>query len=109
MRRQLTPPERQLWKCLKAKSLGFVARRQFPVGPYFLDFYIASAGLCIEVDGAVHDLHSSRDRTRDEYLIQVGISTLRLTASDALERPAQCLALIADAVESRRNNPPPTA
>lgn len=74
--------ERRLWRLLRANQLdGLHFRRQHPLGSYVLDFYCHSARLAVEVDGGVHDMPggSERDRARDLWLSEQGITTLRLS------------------------------
>ena len=51
LRRNLTHPEQTLWSLLRRNQLGLHFRRQHALGPFILDFYCASASLCVEVDG----------------------------------------------------------
>ncbi len=82
MRKALSPAELLLWSRVKNKAIGVHVRRQYPVGPYFLDFYVPAAKLCIEVDGAEHEWRAERDETRDRFLAEQGIATWRLSASE---------------------------
>ena len=77
LRRELTKPERLLWWALKADKTGFHFRKQHAAGPYVLDFYCDRARLCVEVDGASHELTTAHDEARDRYLAGWGIETLR--------------------------------
>ena len=54
LRRAMTPPEIALWLALRRNDAGLRFRRQYPAGPYVLDFYCAPARLAIEIDGEVH-------------------------------------------------------
>lgn len=54
LRWTMTEPERLLWAMLRGSQLKLRFRRQHPIGSYVLDFYCASARLCVEVDGPVH-------------------------------------------------------
>jgi very-short-patch-repair endonuclease len=88
LRRTMSLPEVQLWQALRRLALdGMRVRRQHPIGPFVLDFYVPSAKLAIEVDGAAHDIaaQESRDRARDAWLAARGIRTLRLNARDILD------------------------
>ena len=93
-RRDLSLPEKLLWRRLKAASLRF--RRQHPIGPYVLDFYFAAAKLAVEVDGAAHDFGSrpERDEVRSLWLKEQGIELLRIAARDVLRDPDE----VADAL-----------
>jgi very-short-patch-repair endonuclease len=87
LRRRMTLPEVILWQELRRKQLSQHFRRQHPVGPYVLDFYCSRARVCIEVDGAAHDIVSValRDERRDAWLAGQGIRVLRFPAVDVLE------------------------
>lgn len=87
LRRAMTLPEILLWQELRRKQLSKHFRRQHPVGPYVLDFYCSKAKLCVEVDGAAHDIVSValRDERRDPWLATQGIRVLRFNAVDVLE------------------------
>jgi very-short-patch-repair endonuclease len=80
----MSPPEVALWCQLRGSKLGFKVRRQHPVGPYIADFFVAQAGLVIEIDGSPHDFgdRPERDLARDAYMEQRGYRVLRVLASD---------------------------
>ena len=83
LRKNMTKEERHLWyDCLK--QLNITAHRQKVIGPYIVDFYIASAKLVIEVDGSQHYEESgmATDAVRDEYLKNLGITVLRYSNAD---------------------------
>lgn len=86
LRRALTPPEARLWAVLRRKALGVKFRHQHPIGPYSLDFYAPALKLCIEVDGAAHDMgdNPQRDERRDAWLVAKGIRTLRIPADEVM-------------------------
>ena len=78
LRREMTKEERTLWyQFLKTQS--FTVNRQKIIGHYILDFYIAKAKLCIELDGSQHyeEVHEKKDEQRDAYLKRKGIKVLR--------------------------------
>jgi very-short-patch-repair endonuclease len=80
LRRSLTPEEAVLWTQLKSHKLnGSKWRKQHPIEPYILDFYCASAKLCIELDGQSHyTFHGSReDDIRTQFLNSKGIRVIR--------------------------------
>ena len=76
LRGAMSDSEKLLWTRLRADKLGFRFRRQHPVSPYVMDFFCRKAMLCIEVDGEQHEF--DRDRSRDAYLDQLGVVTLRI-------------------------------
>jgi very-short-patch-repair endonuclease len=83
----MTLPEVILWQELRGGKLnGLRFRRQHPVGPYILDFYLPSARLAIEVDGSVHSTsdQAKHDALRTAWLAKRGVRVLRIAASDVL-------------------------
>jgi very-short-patch-repair endonuclease len=81
MRHEPTPAEKRLWGYLRNRVLmkrKFV--RQWPIGPYIVDFLCRDSHLIVEVDG---DTHSSApelayDRRRTEFLAAAGYRMLRV-------------------------------
>jgi 3-isopropylmalate/(R)-2-methylmalate dehydratase small subunit len=115
LRRSMTPPELRLWAALKARPDGLKFRKQHPAGPYTLDFYCAAARLCVEVDGAAHDMGNNpmRDAARDTFLTEHGIRTLRIPATMIKDRLESIVEHIVTEAQSRRplhhpsDGPPP--
>ena len=89
LRRDMTPPEARIWARLRVRDTGISFRRQYPIGPYVLDFYCAKARLAIEVDGLIHTTedHPERDERRDAWLLEQGITTCRIAASEIMADP----------------------
>ena len=83
-RRNMSPPEVRLWALLRRAPCGVKFRRQHPIGPYVADFYCAAAKLVIEVDGHIHDFTVTRDEKRDEYMRRLGLSLVRIPASEVM-------------------------
>ncbi len=54
-----------------------------------LDFYCASAGIGIEVDGIAHGMgdRPERDERRNAKLAALGIRVVRIPAADVLKSP----------------------
>lgn len=80
LRSGMTEAEQKLWGRLRSKQmLGVQFYRQKPLGPYIVDFYGPKAKLVIELDGGQHfeEAHRRRDRDRDDWLQQQGLSVLR--------------------------------
>lgn len=86
---------------LRRNNLGLHFRREHPVGPFILDFYCASAKLCVEVDGPVHDEQENYDQRRTDWLNKQGIRVLRFTMDDVEQRPAVVIAAITQATSHR--------
>jgi very-short-patch-repair endonuclease len=97
LRRRLTRPEQALWALLRRDQLGIHFRRQHALGPFILDFYCASAKLCVEVDGPVHEEQAEADARRTQWLQAQGVRVLRFSAEDVEHRSAAVLARIARA------------
>ncbi|MFM5884427.1 MAG: endonuclease domain-containing protein [Novosphingobium sp.] len=89
-------PEVLLWNLLRKSPDGVHFRRQEGVGSYILDFYCTKAKVCIEIDGAAHDMgdRPERDAVRDAWLKGQGIEVLRVPATEVLKSPGD----IAEAV-----------
>ena len=69
-------------------------RRQHPLGSFIADFYCLDRNLVVEIDGAVHDERSQRerDRNRDDALAERGASVFRTLNDDLLRDPEATLA-----------------
>ena len=84
LRRQMTPPERRLWKALRGNALdGFHFRRQQVIGGYIADVYCDAARLVIELDGGAHQEQWQYDESRDEAISSTGIQVMRFS-NDAM-------------------------
>src|SRR5688572_5676256 len=97
LRRNLTQPERTLWSMLRRNLLSLHFRRQHALGPFILDFYCASARLCVEVDGPVHADQSDRDQRRTAWLGGQGVRVIRFSIEEIEQRPAVVIAAIEQA------------
>ena len=76
----MTETERRLWSRLKNRQLdNYKFRRQFPVGPYFVDFLCIPARLAIEVDGPLHE--DDCDQRKTERLQREGYRVMRVPVS----------------------------
>jgi len=98
LRKNQTPQEVILWAHLRGTQLGFKFKRQHSIGPYILDFYCPDKKLAIELDGAQHLDNKEYDQERDNYLLVLGIQTIRFWNSEidgniekALNRIRICL------------------
>jgi very-short-patch-repair endonuclease len=96
LRRDATDVERRLWQKLRGAQIdGASFRRQHPAGNYILDFYCAALRLAIELDGGQHATAAGRDRMRDEWLSQRGVTVLRFWNSDITQNLSGVLEVIA--------------
>ena len=83
LRRNMTKEERHLWyDCLK--HLPVSVNRQKVIGSYIVDFYIASAGLVIELDGSQHyeEAGKASDHARDAQLQAMGLQVVRYSNAE---------------------------
>lgn len=78
LRQTSTTPEVKLWQHLRNRRfMGLKFRRQFPIGPYVVDFVCLSHKLVIELDGGQHVQQLDYDNQRTEYLEHFGFRVLR--------------------------------
>jgi len=74
-----------LWRALKEVPLeGSHFRRQAPIGPYVVDFFLPARRLIIELDGGHHneDDVAERDRARQSWLENEGYRVIRFWNSE---------------------------
>ena len=115
LRRDMSYPEVLLWQALRGARTGVRFRRQHPVGPYVIDFYSASARLCVEVDGESHDRSDrpARDAARDDFLRSSGYLLCRVPARDVLADVDAAVRMIvasaASPLHHAAHGPPPRA
>lgn len=78
--------------------MGLKFRRQYPVGPYVVDFICLSHKLVIELDGGHHADNKAYDDKRTAYLEHFGFRVLRFwntevfsQLEDMLEQVRLCI------------------
>lgn len=95
LRNQATDAERHLWRHLRREQLaGYKFRRQFPLGPYIVDFICVSARLVLELDGGQHLETQAYDAARTLEIEARGYRVLRLWNDDVLLRTEAVLEVI---------------
>jgi very-short-patch-repair endonuclease len=102
LRREQTDAEKLLWYCLRGRQLcDLKFRRQYPAGPYILDFYCYAYKLCVELDGGQHyeSAGIQHDEQRQAFLTSHGIHTLRFSNRDVLQHLEAVLLQIAEAIK----------
>ncbi len=78
LRANPTEAEQKLWSRLRTKQLdGFQFRRQYSIGPFFVDFICLEADLILEIDGSQHAEQEQRDEDRSAFLRAYGCRVLR--------------------------------
>jgi very-short-patch-repair endonuclease len=96
MRREPTYPEYRLWMKVRARQIGgLYFRRQYPLGPYILDFYCGQAKLAIELDGVSHDERVAGDIERTKFINANGVRVIRFTDDEVLRNLDNVLHVIA--------------
>jgi very-short-patch-repair endonuclease len=75
--------EVRIWGELRRGQIGHKFRRQFPIGPYLVDFACVALRLIVEIDGSQHQ-DSVADAARDFYLQSRGWTVLRFWSWEAL-------------------------
>ncbi|MFA5828495.1 MAG: endonuclease domain-containing protein [Candidatus Shapirobacteria bacterium] len=82
-----TEAEEKIWReLLRNKKTGFTFLRQKPINRFVIDFYCSELNLAIEIDGNSHDKKIGYDQSRDKFLKQIGINTIRFTNDQILFR-----------------------
>jgi very-short-patch-repair endonuclease len=78
LRREMTEPERKLWRFLRERPLvGVKFRRQVPVGNFIADFCCGEHQLIVELDGGQHAEQEDADASRSRFLAEKGFRVLR--------------------------------
>ena len=79
-----------VWQMVRAgRMLGMKIKREYPLGPYTLDFACLELKLNIEIDGKGHltDEGKMRDANRDTYLRSLGYTVLRVNGFRVIQDP----------------------
>ena len=101
LRKAMPTAEVILWSRLQGRQVvGKKFRRQYSVGPYFIDFYCVEVRLAVELDGDTHFTSEARsyDRERQQFIESFGIRFLRFTNVDVYENLDGVLEVIAGAI-----------
>jgi very-short-patch-repair endonuclease len=98
LRRNATDVERTMWRLLRDRRLGGAKfRRQFPIGPFVVDFASIEHWIVVELDGGQH-AESSSDLRRDEFLTSAGWYVLLFWNNDVMRNQEGVLQRIFDAL-----------
>ena len=67
--------------------MGIQFYRQKQVGDYIVDFFASRVKLVVEIDGSQHMQgdYIQRDKSRDEYLVGLGLKVLRFNSNEVLK------------------------
>jgi very-short-patch-repair endonuclease len=75
-----------MWNLLRNRSVeGMKFLRQFPVGPFVVDFVCRDLMLVVEVDGSQHVEDKAYDDRRTAFLNSRGYSVLRVWNNEVLQ------------------------
>ncbi len=97
LRQQMTDAERRLWRHLRDRRLGgWKFKRQYPIGPYIVDFICLEKNLVIEVDGGQHAENEEQDLERSVYLNKMGYRVIRFWNNEVLQQTEAVLSTIYD-------------
>jgi very-short-patch-repair endonuclease len=100
LRLRATDAERRLWRAIRGEQLGVKFRRQFPLGPYIVDFISLTARIIVEVDGGQH-ANNRQDVERDRFAESQGFTVLRFWNNDVLLNTASVVDTIARCVPQK--------
>jgi len=89
-RQQANEFAQDVWQMVRnRKILSEKFRREYPVGPYTLDFVCLELKLNVEIDGKDHlSLEGrQRDSRRDAYMRELGFEVLRINGFRVTQDP----------------------
>lgn len=103
MSRHKSWPEKKLWAKLKDKQLGVTFYSQRVLLGYIADFWCPKAKLVVETDGKQHLRPKAveYDQKRDAAMADVGIKTMRFSATEVFNNLPAVVAMIRAEVEKR--------
>ena len=106
LRSNMPPAELKLWAELRCKQLnGLRFRRQHPIPPYIVDFYLPSHRLVIEVDGDSHDDNTAYEIRRTYYLEQREYKILQFRNEEVYEDLAGVIERIREYCGNHKETP----
>lgn len=86
------PIERRFAKALRKAKIRF--KRNWIIGPYIVDIFIADKNLIIEIDGKDHDSKFEYDSKREGFLRDKGFEVMRVTNQMVLNKLDDCLQML---------------
>lgn len=105
-RRRMTDAEMRLWHRLRPmREQGLAFRRQSPIGRYIVDFECRRAQLCVELDGAQHNMTDplTYDAERTAWLEAQGYAVLRFTNYETLRKTDEVVGQVLELARVRAN------
>jgi len=102
LRRTMTLAERVFWEAVRRRGIGgFHFRRQQVIERFIVDFYCHTAGVVVEVDGAIHDKTRDYDNERDRVLANLGLRVVRFSNDRVLTDLPAVLEIVCGICRSR--------
>lgn len=96
LRANSSDAEIRLWWHLRDRRLGGAKfRRQYPIGPYIVDFVCLDKRLVVELDGGQHSEQVEYDAVRTMFLEREGYRVLRFWNDEVLRETEAVLEVIA--------------
>lgn len=87
LRKEMTEAEKVFWEMVRNRRMfGLKFRRQQVIDGFIVDFYCDSLGLCVEIDGGVHDNIEQKnyDRQREELIALRRLRIIRFINDEVL-------------------------
>ncbi|RAV99084.1 endonuclease domain-containing protein [Pseudochryseolinea flava] len=112
LRNNCTASEAWLWQFLKGRQMEeHDFHRQKPIDRFILDFYCCELFLGIEVDGSSHDdpAVKIKDAIKESRMNELGITLLRFTDEEVLNKTDFVLNAIRAWVRARAQSDTPPA
>jgi very-short-patch-repair endonuclease len=107
LRQNQTDAELELWWALRSRQIeGTKFKRQFPIGPYIVDFVCFESRLVVEVDESQHMVQERKDAIRTEFLESKGLAVLRFNNLDVLNNMEGVTHSIIECLRMRRHHSP---
>ena len=99
LRNNMTRTEMLLWSRIRKKQIrNLQFYRQRTIGNYIVDFYCPKAKLVVEIDGGQHynEPAKMKDKARDEYLQEAGLTVLRFNNNEVFRNTDGVLEVISE-------------
>ena len=100
LRQNQTDAEQMLWRLLRSRQISAQKfRRQYPIGPFVVDFCCFEKKLVIELDGGQHDENTDAVERRSACLREQGYRIMRFWNNEFMENSEAVLDEIARVLE----------
>lgn len=99
VKKNLTAEEKQIWNYIKDRKLyNLKFQKQYEMGRYTANFYCPEIEFAIDIDNEKHT--KKYEKTREEYLHSIGVSSLRFTSSEVKANLEETLKKIESIISS---------